>query len=104
MTLKAIAGDGTLDLLIAILRDGPPRLTGALCAGRPDLFDTPNATAEHVDRAVGICQRCPALEPCATWAARQRRGQLTGVIGGKRYYSHRDGDRPIQTARQTGND
>lgn len=83
-------GDGWLSLLEAVFRGGPPKLTGAACAGQPDLFDA--VTSDDARRAIELCQSCPVLDACADWARSHRHGQLTGVLGGRRYFSHRDAE------------
>lgn len=52
---------------------GAPSLQGARCRGRAHLFDeaAPNEKPETVAarhaQALGICSRCPSLNPCETW-------------------------------------
>jgi len=56
----------------------------ALCRDEdPELFfpiGTTGPAATQVDAAKIVCQRCPALEPCLTWALET--GQDAGVWGG----------------------
>lgn len=73
---------GLAGLLYNVLAD-MPRLDGALCVGRADLFDPKH---EHEDRvtAVGrhvrakeLCAECPAFTLCDDWAGEQPRdGQV----------------------------
>lgn len=81
------------DELISAL-DGVPVLHGALCRSRAPLFDStsdnPEVPAQRAARiavAQGICQICPALEPCREWAAGTEPVELSGVIGGKLHES-----------------
>jgi len=48
-----------------------PRLDGAACRGRPELFDLDaNAAAADLDRAKAICDTvCPAQPACTAWVA-----------------------------------
>jgi hypothetical protein len=71
---------GTVALLSKLLR-GVPKLPGALCRGRGELFvsDDPDDTAAAVD----VCHQCPELAACQTWAAKQRK--LFGVVAGRTY-------------------
>jgi len=65
-------GHASHELLIAIL-GGTPRLDGARCVGRPELFDPAapdEAAADAADRheaAVHLCRACPALAACRAW-------------------------------------
>jgi hypothetical protein len=70
---------GTLELVAAIVA-GAPHLPGAACRGHVSLFDSP-AAADRAN-AIEVCRGCPALRPCARWAA-QHDGQLSGVVAGK---------------------
>lgn len=69
-----------VDLTAAILR-GTPRLPGALCRGRADLFDSDN-DRDALD-AAELCGRCPSREPCAAWAAGLRHDEAHGVLAGQ---------------------
>ena len=69
-----------LDLLAEVLRDSPP-LPGASCRGRGELFD---GNPEYVATAVQLCQACPVFGPCGSWADRQPRHRLSGVVAGRR--------------------
>ncbi|WP_051365177.1 WhiB family transcriptional regulator [Rhodococcus sp. JG-3] len=77
------------ELLLAEILTNRPRLTGAACAGSPELFD-PAEDNEHPDN-VGYrhlaAQKqcllaCPAIDECRTWAMTEKpRGRvLAGVI------------------------
>lgn len=70
-----------IELTAAILR-GVPRLPGALCQRRSDLFDGDDDQAAQ--RAAELCHRCPAREPCGEWADRLAHNQIDGVIAGQR--------------------
>lgn len=66
-----------IDGLLLNVLSGVPRLDGALCIGRADLFD-PKAehedrltVAERHDRARAVCAGCPALDACTEWAQDQ---------------------------------
>jgi hypothetical protein len=61
---------GWVELLAAILR-GTPRLSGALCVDRPELFDGEHNDTEDSDyprtQALRICGACPELSRCREW-------------------------------------
>src|SRR5215470_7073820 len=45
-----------------------PRLDGALCRGRPSLFDIEDARQRTaVKAAIELCECCPALDACRDW-------------------------------------
>jgi hypothetical protein len=69
-----------LELTAAILR-GTPKLPGALCRQRTDLFDGDNEHDAH--QAAELCGHCPAREPCAAWADTLAHNQAHGVIAGE---------------------
>nr|WP_240930845.1 transcriptional regulator [Rhodococcus sp. B10] len=55
-----------------------PRLSGAACVGRSEVFD-PAETGEDPDDvryrhevAASICRTCPALNSCRDWAETER--------------------------------
>ena len=56
----------------------------ALCRDEdPELFfpiGTTGPAATQVEQAKVVCRRCPAVEPCLTWALET--GQDSGVWGG----------------------
>lgn len=55
----------------------------AACLGQIELmFDV-----KHNDAALELCQTCPVLEECHTWASTDRtvRDFMVGVVGGKAY-------------------
>lgn len=61
--------------------DTIPRLPGAACVGRHQLFDGDDT--EHHAAAVQICQHCPALQPCRDWFDALRPSQKpAGVTAG----------------------
>ncbi|WP_205874445.1 WhiB family transcriptional regulator [Mycobacterium camsae] len=68
--------------LTAAVLSGVPKLPGALCAGRSELFDgdTDDATA----RAAELCRRCPARDPCGAWAETLAHNRAHGVLAGQR--------------------
>lgn len=69
-----------VDALAAILR-GTPKLAGALCRQRPDLFDGDDE--EDAYQAAEICRGCPALHACAAWADTLRHNESHGVSAGR---------------------
>jgi hypothetical protein len=69
-----------IELLAAVLRD-TPRLTGALCRERAELFDAVDGSDAH--RAAELCGRCPAREPCTAWANTLAYNQAHGVLAGE---------------------
>lgn len=65
-----------------------PVLPGALCKGKGDLFDPGEGRGAHHVRAIELCGRCPALQPCEEWfeslSAKERpRGVVAGRLRGK---------------------
>jgi WhiB family redox-sensing transcriptional regulator len=47
---------------------GVPRLDGARCEGRPELFDLDDRSdPELIERAAHMCNACPVLRACAAW-------------------------------------
>lgn len=72
---------GAIQLLARIF-DRLPRLPGADCAGRGELF-----TSEHPDdqaAAVAICRTCPVLADCQRWVAGLPRSRIpAGVTAGQ---------------------
>ncbi|MBN7411169.1 hypothetical protein [Mycobacteroides abscessus] len=44
-----------------------PRLPGALCRGKSEIFDVEDATDPRAQQALELCARCPALAACAAW-------------------------------------
>ena len=68
-------GVGWVELTAAVIA-GTPRLRGAKCVGRHELFDS-NELADQ-DAAVAICRfSCPVLSECKVWVSRARRPQQT---------------------------
>lgn len=79
----------TVELLGEVLRDAP-RLPGAKCIGRADLFDPrePNTDPETVEyaqnAALRLCRSCPALASCSQWFdSLPPRHRPLGVIAGR---------------------
>ncbi|CAM4228507.1 hypothetical protein MB901379_03588 [Mycobacterium basiliense] len=74
--------------LVAAILQGTPRLPGALCRQRAELFDGDDA--EATCRAQQLCRRCPEREPCGAWAATLRHNQANGVLAGqiRQWVSH----------------
>ena len=70
-----------VDAVAAIVR-GTPRLSGALCRHRAELFSGRNE--EDARAAVELCGSCPAREPCATWSETLRHNEIDGVIAGQK--------------------
>lgn len=70
-----------------------PRLDGALCRGKADIWDMPPSptrdpdpddTAERLAFALNACQRCPALSRCRAWVSGLRPSQRpAGVVAGQ---------------------
>uniref|UniRef100_A1UIX4 4Fe-4S Wbl-type domain-containing protein n=1 Tax=Mycobacterium sp. (strain KMS) TaxID=189918 RepID=A1UIX4_MYCSK len=56
-----------LALCAAILRRAP-KLEGAKCAGRAELFEGDGPDGERTRTAIALCRQCPALTACASWA------------------------------------
>ncbi|MEN4399371.1 hypothetical protein ACNQR7_26945 [Mycolicibacterium senegalense] len=74
-----------LDLLLAAA-SGVPALPGALCRGRPHLFDgSDGPDGARTRQAAGLCGRCTSLLTCRSWADQQPPKHLDGVIGGRLY-------------------
>ncbi|KAA1248763.1 hypothetical protein F0Q45_18765 [Mycobacterium simiae] len=69
-----------VELTAAILR-GTPRLPGALCRGRTELFDADDE--ETAACATALCRRCPDKQPCTTWADTLRHNQVNGFLAGE---------------------
>lgn len=61
---RHLIGEPWVDLAAAILRQAP-RLRGAPCIGRPELFDGDDE-ATRVE-AIGLCASCPVLPVCQSW-------------------------------------
>lgn len=77
------------DLFAALA--GIPRLEGARCRGRWELFDPQGCgesepeVAERHNYAAALCMRCPALEHCRTWLEslppeERPEGVIAGVV------------------------
>jgi len=82
-----------VDLIAAALR-GTPKLPGALCRQRSELFD--GDRDQDAREAAELCGDCPAREPCGSWADSLRHNQMHGVIAGQRrqWVSHPSVRRP----------
>jgi hypothetical protein len=62
---------------------GIPRLPGARCVGKSDLFDATDCP-ELAEAALNLCRGCPALAGCAAWFdSLPRRQRPTGVVAGR---------------------
>lgn len=68
---------------------GAPRLPGARCAGRHELFDPietgedPDDAQERIDAAKYVCRSCPALTDCHAWVLSLPRSRRPpGTTGG----------------------
>ncbi|WP_235718330.1 hypothetical protein [Mycolicibacterium goodii] len=78
-------GHASHELLIAVLK-GAPRLAGARCVGRPELFDPaapderPEDAADRHEAAVHLCRACPALAACRSWHDSLRPSQRPGGV------------------------
>lgn len=69
--------EATVALLSKVFA-GLPKMDGAQCVGRHELFD-PRGKDEDADaarqrhtEAVALCRRCPALADCADFTATER--------------------------------
>lgn len=67
---------------------GIPHLPGALCRGRPDLFDLKPGTSTDRDavatQALALCRACPALANCQRWfESLPRKERPSGVVAGR---------------------
>jgi hypothetical protein len=64
-----------------------PRLSGAACKGRSDLFDWHPLSDPHreadLETALQLCASCPALSQCKQWMAGLERAERPlGVMAG----------------------
>ncbi|WP_082947664.1 WhiB family transcriptional regulator [Mycobacterium sp. E2479] len=61
-----------------------PRLAGAACRGRPELFDLDHRSCpDEIERAQRICSACPAMAACRAWIdATPEQRRPTGVVAG----------------------
>jgi hypothetical protein len=65
---------------------GVPKLEGARCVGKPELFDVSTLDeAAQAAEALTLCESCPAIEQCSRWADSQPRRRLHGVIAARWY-------------------
>lgn len=73
---------------IAAILTGVPRLPGALCRRRPELFDARDDDSAR--QAAELCARCPARQPCADWADTLKHNEAYGVLAGqhRQWVSH----------------
>ena len=76
---------------------GVPVLPGARCRGRHHLFDPATAdepepvTEARHQKAVKICQSCPALEICAAWVNTLPASKRPpGVIAGRKISARKE--------------
>lgn len=69
-------------LIGAIVR-GSPKLAGAKCVGRHRLFTGDDTDPAAVELAVGLCQECPAMALCESYA--NEIGARGGIWAGKVY-------------------
>ena len=69
-----------IDLIAALLRDTPRLGSDAACMrSDPAIFDS--TSRRDVETAAEICEDCPVIELCASWARRNAE-DLRGVCGG----------------------
>ncbi|MBY3989138.1 hypothetical protein HQO84_16715 [Rhodococcus fascians] len=73
-TNPAAAQQTPLEMALTAILTDTPRLDGAACIGRSDLFDPPGdgeprdvVDARH-RAAARVCWTCPALDACRDWA------------------------------------
>jgi len=78
---------GPLALLAAILAGSPSPPEAAACRSNPVPFEPPDLSESPADHdyrhrtAVAICEACPVLAECRTWAETQRAdGMVRGGI------------------------
>jgi hypothetical protein len=69
-------------LLESVLRQSPS-LPGALCRGRAEVFDADDD--DEVAEAVELCQMCPELQRCQSWADTLPANSVHGVVAGRMY-------------------
>jgi len=76
------------DLLLSLA--GSPALPGARCRGRHTLFDErgpdepDEVAAQRHSQALGLCERCPALDRCRDWLEElPPRQRPPGVVAGQ---------------------
>jgi hypothetical protein len=67
--------------LIGAILAGTPKLAGALCRGRSELWDSDDLA--DIDDAIAICHQCPALEACAEWSAGLKHNEANGTLAGE---------------------
>lgn len=95
---------GTESLLVAILR-GVPRLDGARCVGRPELFDpdgpheAPEVVQQRHEAATHLCRACPALADCRSWVDELKPSRRPGgVVAARQPSPRRPAGRPSREA------
>ncbi|TDH51566.1 hypothetical protein E2F47_15910 [Mycobacterium eburneum] len=78
-----------LDRLLAAIGVAPA-LPGARCRGRHRLFDgrgsdeAPEVAEQRHAQAIGLCQRCPSIDPCRAWLeSLPPRRRPAGVVAGQ---------------------
>lgn len=70
--------------LLTLLLQRVPKLPGALCRNRSELFDSDGDA--DIAAAVSLCERCPALDACRTWAdGLTYPSRPSGVVAGRRW-------------------
>ena len=85
----------TLEPLLAAI-GAAPVLPGARCRRRHHLFDPaapgedPDTAAQRHMEALGLCQRCPALDRCEAWFLSLKPSKRPlGVVAGELRHDHR---------------
>jgi hypothetical protein len=75
-----------VDCYAAIVRD-VPKLDGALCKNKSELFDDEDSAAN----AIALCHQCPAFAECAQWSAQLKCSEKSGVLAGEyhQWISHK---------------
>ena len=72
----------SLDLKVSVLKIRRFNMAEGLCtkeADEDDFHDDKKISAEHVQRAIAVCRKCPIWEPCLIFAYAN---DLKGVYGG----------------------
>lgn len=73
-----------VDLIVAIVEDGPRLSRRAACRIQPDLWTS--RRPEDIKAAVSVCRTsCPALRECRRFAQRHTGSPLTGIYAGAMY-------------------
>jgi WhiB family transcriptional regulator, redox-sensing transcriptional regulator len=71
-----------------------PKLDGARCLGRYELFDGGGRNAETTHTAISICHACPALPQCDRCVASLPIDRRPPGITGAKYRKHTRGEGP----------